>query len=216
MAVPFQVVRLQYGFKTGDQPQPIASVDPTEGGPGTQVYWSQELDDPASHHNNNGSYSFVWGPSIGSSAGAYVDGSVHLWIRDLYAPFGFGGYRTEVQGFLTKWNTSDYSQVYTFHELFGEERYAQPSYDQLFWDTSGDVVVDAPGHKPSTTHLAWHWTAEKVLPGEAMRFDIAQMHNKVGGEFVIPDGAGFPAGAVGRPWPGHILRAQLRAKVWPI
>jgi len=217
MTFPFQPVRLKYGFKAGDPIQPITSVDPSEGGPGLFVKFSEEWEDPAHHHSDSGGVSFAWGPCVKASGnnGALVSGSVHLWIRDLLAPSGWGGYRTEIQGYLTKAKVSDYSLVDTSHELFSEEKYAPPGSDTLLWNANGDAVADVTGHKTVTKHCAWHWKLEELEADECMRFNVAQFHKKVDGQFVIPDNAGFPVECVGMPWPGHVWRAQLRAEIWP-
>lgn len=213
VTLPFQPVRLKTGDKPGDTIQPITSVDPSVGGPGLQVFWSQEAEDPNSHHNNAGSKSFVWGPNIGAHR-ALVDVTVHLWTRDLIAPGGWGGYRTEVQGFLTKWKVGDYEQVDIDHEVLSAEVYCQPSNDTLFWDSAGNVVPNAPGHKPSTTHMQFGWGQAEVFEDEALRFDAAQYHRLIDGVFKIPENDDFPPETWGKPWPGHILRATLEAKVW--
>lgn len=204
MPLPFQPVRLRYGYADGDTLQPIPSVDPDVGGNGLFVKWSEELEDPKSHHANSGGISMVWGPSIGS--GALVDGTVSLWIRDLWAPHP--AQRTEIQVWLTKARTSDNTVINTRAELFSKESYAPLHNDDLVWDAGGAVVADAPGHRTCTKHVAFGFTAEEVKDTECLRVNVAQYHRRDDqGNILVP--------GYGKPYPGHVWRAQARLKVWP-
>ncbi|GAA3957724.1 hypothetical protein GCM10023085_45300 [Actinomadura viridis] len=207
MPLPFQPVRVRYGYKNtgGDPIQPIPSVDPDVGGNGLFVYFNEDLEDPKGHHSDSGGISIVWGPNIGSS-GALVDGTVSLWVRDLWAPSPTQ--RTEYQVWLTKARTSDNEVLNTRSTLFSEEGYAPLHYDDLLWDESGNVVTDASGHRMCTKHVQFHFTAEEVKSTECLRVNIAQFHHmNEQGQFLVP---GYD-----KPYPGHVWRAQARLKVWP-
>ncbi|MFF5258563.1 hypothetical protein ACFY4C_06435 [Actinomadura viridis] len=207
MPLPFQPVRIRYGYKAadGDPIQPIPSHDPAIGGDPLLVYFNEDLEDPKSHHSDAGGVSIVWGPSIGSS-GALVDGTVSLWVRDLWAPDPSS--RTEFQIRLLKYKVSDYSLINTNAQMFSQEYYAPLQHDDLVWDADGNVVPDAPGHRPCNMHATFHWTAEEVKSDECLRIGVAQYHGqRPDGRILVPDHD--------KPYPGHVWRAQARLKVWP-
>ncbi|MFC5744841.1 hypothetical protein [Actinomadura rugatobispora] len=205
MPLPFQPIRIRYGYKTGDSIHPIPSHDPAIGGNPLLVHFSEDLEDPKSHHSDAGGVSIVWGPNIGSS-GALVDGTVSLWIRDLWAPAP--DERTEFQIRLLKYKTADYSLVNMTAQMFSQEYYAPLHHDDLVWDSSGNVIPDAPGHRSCNAHVTFHWTAEEVKADECLRVAIAQYHGQ------RPDGSILVPG-YDLPYPGHVWRAQGRLKVWP-
>lgn len=205
MTLPFQPVRIRYGYKAGDTIQPIPAIDPQAGGDHMLVHFSEDLEDPAHHHSDAGGVSVVWGPNIGSSS-ALVDGTVSLWVRDLWAPDPAS--RTEFQVRLDRYRVGDFAKINSNSTLFAQEYYAPLNHDDLVWDPAGQVVPDAPGHRPCNAHVTFHWTAEKVKADECLRIAVAQFHTQG------PDGC-IRIPGYDRPYPGHVWRAQARLKVWP-
>ncbi|MGI5169875.1 hypothetical protein ACQEU3_46720 [Spirillospora sp. CA-253888] len=187
-----QPVHLRYGYKAGDQPQPIPVVNRHVGGEGRQVWFSEDLEDPAGHHANGGGVSLINGP--GDARGYDVWGTVSLWVRDLWAPDA--EHRTECQMWMSLCSVNaDGGSGPTVRTFPAQEWYAPIQHDDLVWDSSGDVVTDAAGHSPSTKHVVFPVQPLHVPSNRRLRVHICQFHDN-------PNVPGYDL-----PYPGHILRA---------
>lgn len=182
-----QPVHVRYGHLASDTGQDITVSDPSGTGDPTTVWFSEEIEDPNSHHGNGGAYSLVEGPR--SSTGFDVTGTITLWLRDLWAPDSES--RTEFQIWMALADVNTGNVVSSFPHA---EYYAPIQHDALVWDTSGDVAKDATGHTPSNRHVQ-HSFNVYVPSNRRLRVQLSQYHSAA----TVP--------GYGNPWPGHVFRA---------
>jgi hypothetical protein len=217
MPLPYQPVRLRYGYKPGSAYQAIPCVDTAVViGEPTDIYFDEDLTDPYSHHANSGGISIINGPA--SPNGYWVDGTISLWIRDLWSPNK--DHQTEFQVRLRKCtvlpdidgvvkpNGQSGPTLNTNSTLFSDEDYGPVHYDDLLWDANGNVSPDEPSHTPVNKHYMFEFKCEEVNANERLRVAISQFHSaNANGNFLVP---GYDM-----PYPGYIWRAQARLKAWP-
>lgn len=195
-----QPVHLRYGYMPGDTWQPIPVIDRNLGGEGLKINFSEDLEDPNSHHSNTGGISIVNGP--GSSTGYDVWGTISLWIRDLWAPDP--STRTECQVWMSHCEVvSGGASGATVKTFPAHEFYAPLQHDALVWDVTGAVSQTVEDHDFSTKHVVFAFQPMFVPNNRRVRAHICQFH-------------GDPNEPVsGNPYPGHIHKAWADLCVLP-
>lgn len=188
-----QSVHCRYGYVSGEDPQPVPVINRFVGGEGRMIWFSEDTEDPVGHHANSGGVSLINGP--GDAQGYDVWGTISLWVRDLWAPDPAS--RTECQMWMSLCEVkTDGSSGVTKTTFPAQEWYAPIQHDDLLWDEAGNVVVDAPGHSPSVKHVVFPVQPLHVPANRRLRVHICQFHD----DPLIP--------GIGKPYPGHIMRAN--------
>ncbi|WP_344593221.1 hypothetical protein [Actinomadura vinacea] len=188
-----QPVHCRYGYLSADTGQDITVVDPSVGGEGLKIYFSQDVEDPHRHHADAGGPSLINGPN--AAQGFDVWGDVSVWLADLWAPAPVS--RTEFQMWVSLCEVlADGSSGATVKRFPAVEAYAPLNHDDKVWNANGDLVRDGPGHRRCNMHFGFRVQPLHVAANRRLRVHIAQMHDNP----LVP--------GHGKPWPGYVRRAD--------